>query len=262
MESTRKKSNLEPLQLTAESQFRFRCQKDAPCFNKCCSDIRIVLTPFDILRMKQRLNITSSEFLMRYGRREKLEKTTLPLVTLKMTDDKEKSCPFITPEGCTVYDDRPGTCRYYPIGFATMKKAEEKNKEEFYFFVREDHCLGFEEGQQWTVQSWREDQEADFYDRMNADWFEILIKTKSLGSVELSQRSINLFHMVSYDIDSFRKFVLESPFVEKYDIPSEVMEQIKADEAELMLFGLSWLKHILFGEGDFKYRQSEGPAQN
>ncbi|MDX1762790.1 MAG: YkgJ family cysteine cluster protein [bacterium] len=255
MKKMHPESNLDPLQLKSDSRFNFRCHKDAPCFNKCCSNIRIVLTPYDILRMKKKLNLTSTEFLMKYGRKETLDKTSLPLVTLKMSGDDEKSCFFLATEGCGIYPDRPASCRYYPIGFATMKKADAKDKEAFYFFVREDHCLGFEEDAEWTVQSWREDQGADLYDRMNADWFEILLKTKSLGQVELSERSLNLFHMVSYELDTFRKFVFESPFLETYDIPADVVEEIRADDTALMRFGLSWLKSVLFDEGKYKPRK-------
>jgi len=51
--------------------------------------------------------------------------------------------------GCSIYDDRPANCRYYPIGQASLKKKDdtinELITEEFYFFVKEDHCLGFNE---------------------------------------------------------------------------------------------------------------------
>jgi len=46
--------------------FEFSCHPGVKCFNKCCSDVNIVLTPYDVLRMKNRLGITSTEFLDTY----------------------------------------------------------------------------------------------------------------------------------------------------------------------------------------------------
>ena len=61
----------------------------------------------------------------------------------------EGKCPFVKPvTGCEVYSDRPATCRYYPIGQGTLitEPVEgEKAMEEFYFYVREPHCRGYEE---------------------------------------------------------------------------------------------------------------------
>jgi Fe-S-cluster containining protein len=241
------KKEIIPQKLARDSKFKFKCHPEIACFTKCCSDINLILTPYDILRMKKRLNISSEEFLAKYTRPQTLEKIGLPVVTLKMMDDDSKSCPFVTPKGCTIYPDRPATCRYYPIGFATLKEENITTKDEFFFFVKEDHCLGFEEDQEWTVQSWREDQEPELYDRMNRDWTEVLIKKQSLGAVETSEKSLQLFFMVSYDIDRFRRFVFESPFLKKYQTPSDLVEEIREDDEALMLFGLHWLKTTLFG---------------
>jgi Fe-S-cluster containining protein len=242
-----KKSVITPQKLTPESPFTFRCHPEIACFTKCCSDIKIILTPYDILRMKQRLDITSIEFLSLYTRTERLNKSDLPVVVLNMLDDSEKKCPFVTPQGCTIYTDRPATCRYYPIGFALGRDKNVQDTEEHFFFVKEDHCLGFQEETEWTVQSWREDQEPELYDSMNRDWAEILIKRLSSGPEKVPDRSVQLFFMVSYDLDSFRKFVFESPFLQNYNIDSETVEKISNDESELMLFGLKWLKSTLFG---------------
>jgi hypothetical protein len=247
---------LEPKQLTSESEFKFCCHKRIACFTKCCSDISIILTPYDILRMKQRLNITSGEFLQKYTLPKTLDYVGLPVVTLKMLADENKSCPFLSPDGCTLYADRPATCRYYPIGFAALKEKDVKNKEEFYFFIREDHCLGFEENKEWTVQSWRKDQESDLYDRMNRDWAEILIKKQTMGQTEVTQKSIELYFMICYDLDRYRRFIFESAFLDRYDVPSDIVEKIRTDDVELLLLGLRWLKFTLFGERTITEKRS------
>jgi len=52
--------------LTLENDFRFKCHKGLNCFTRCCCNITIFLTPYDILRMKNSLNISSGEFLANY----------------------------------------------------------------------------------------------------------------------------------------------------------------------------------------------------
>ena len=163
--------NVDPVRYSLDKQFKFRCHKGISCFTKCCSNIDIMLTPYDIVRLKNRLGISSGEFLNDYAYIEVDEKASHPFVFLKLNDDPERKCRFVTPEGCTVYTDRPANCRYYPVGQASLKKMDDKaNKpvhEEFYFFVREEHCAGFREAREWTIASWRDDQEASVYDEMN-----------------------------------------------------------------------------------------------
>ena len=49
--------------LTSEDDFRFECRPGLECFTRCCRDITIFLTPYDVLRMKNALNISSGDFL-------------------------------------------------------------------------------------------------------------------------------------------------------------------------------------------------------
>ena len=59
---------VEPRKLTPESRFKFRCHPGVPCFTECCGKTTIILTPYDILRLKNRLRIPSGEFLEKYTR--------------------------------------------------------------------------------------------------------------------------------------------------------------------------------------------------
>ena len=68
-------ANIPPMQLDENSRFKFRCHPGVPCFTQCCRGINIMLTPYDIVRMKNRLQISSSEFLAIYTKPELLEKT-------------------------------------------------------------------------------------------------------------------------------------------------------------------------------------------
>ena len=41
--------------------FKFNCSPGVSCFTRCCGDITIVLTPYDVLRIKSGLKISSAE---------------------------------------------------------------------------------------------------------------------------------------------------------------------------------------------------------
>lgn len=249
---------VEPVHLSIDARFNFRCHKGIECFTKCCSNIDILLTPYDILRLKKRLGISSEEFLIKYTYIDIDEKTSHPFIFLKMNQDNLRTCPFVGEDGCRIYSDRPASCRYYPIGQGSLKKMDEKINEpiteEFYFFIKEGHCLGFREERQWTIKSWREDQEVDVYDDMNRGWKNILFR-RNLPGHALDEKKQKFFYMACYDIDRFRRFVFESRFLEIFDIDEDTLKKIKDDETELMKFGFDYTKYILMMEKTLKTKK-------
>jgi Fe-S-cluster containining protein len=249
---------VQPTRLDPESKFKFKCHPGISCFTRCCSDIDIMLTPYDVLRLKKRLGISSEEFIVSYTHTRIDEKSSQPYAYLKMSGDEERRCPFVkVPEGCTVYTDRPVSCRYYPVGQATMKKRENDGSlshEEFYFFTREEHCKGYEEPDQWTIQSWREDQDAEHYDAMNREWKEVLMRRDMPGQPPLDEKKQRQFFMSSYDLDSFRRYVFESRFLEIFDVDPEEVEQMRTDDVALMKFAFKYIKYIMMMEETLKVR--------
>ncbi len=248
--------DVEPTKLNLESKFCFRCHKGIKCFTKCCSNINILLTPYDIVRMKKRLKLSSEEFLEKYTYMEIDDKSQQPLVRLKMLEETDKKCPFVTPEGCTIYTDRPVNCRYYPIGQGTLRKEGEKGpvNEEFYFFIREPHCLGYQENKEWTIESWKIDQEANLYDEMNREWKEVQLRRNPLLK-ELDSNKQAQIYTASYDMDRFRRFVFESRFLDIFDIDEEEMEKIRTDEIALMTLGFKYIKYLLMLEETLKVKK-------
>jgi hypothetical protein len=145
--------------------------------------------------------------------------------------------------GCEVYTDRPATCRYYPIGQGTL--ITEEGVEEFYFFVREPHCRGYEEDAEWSVASWREDQGVDKYDEMNLPWKTLMLRRGQDGGPVTDERGNKLFAMAMYDLDQFRNFVFKSRFLQIFDVDDEVREKIWDDDEELLKFGYQYVKMVL-----------------
>lgn len=251
MDISDKMAAIEPVRLGLDSRMKFDCHTKVKCFTKCCRDIRITLTPYDIVRLKNRLALSSEEFLSIYTEPQLLEKTDLPIVVLKLLDDDLKSCPFVRDSGCIVYEDRPTTCRYYPLGVATLSHKEDAAEEGFYFLIHEPHCLGFEEDKTMTVQEWRGDQGINTYDGINAGWTDIIVRKRSFPpNIQLTEKSKQLFFLVSYNLDKFRQFVFESSFLSLYEVDQNTLETIQKDEIALMTFGFKWLKGVLWeGEG-------------
>jgi uncharacterized protein len=253
-----KMAYIQPEQVGLDHRFSFRCHPGVKCFTQCCRGINIILTPYDIIRLKNRLQLTSEAFLAMYTKPELLEKTDLPVITLRLLDDEKSSCPFVRDNGCLIYEDRPTTCRYYPLGVAALSHKEGADDQDFFFFIKEPHCCGFEEEKEWTVREWREDQGVTIRDEVNADWTDLVVRKRSFPpNIKLTDRSKQMFFIASYDMDKFRAFVFESSFLERYDIDPQIVEDIRKDEIALLKFALRWLKSILFKSGEFPLRASE-----
>jgi Fe-S-cluster containining protein len=235
---------------TLDTKFTFRCHKGIKCFTHCCSNIEILLTPYDVVRLKKRLGMTSGEFLEKHSYVKTDEKSSHPHAILKMNDDKERRCPFVTDEGCTVYTDRPANCRYYPVGQGTLKKEGKDGpvEEEFYFFIKEPHCYGFHEKQQWTIASWRKDQAVDLYDSVNRGWKALQLRKNLIGQPELDPQKQVQFYMASYDLDKFREFIFNSNFLNIFDIDNDTVEKIRTDDVELIQFGVKYIQYVMMLE--------------
>ncbi len=229
-------------------KFRFACHKELPCFTRCCAGLDLMLTPYDIIRLKNRLHLSSGAFLDRYTTAYTDRISGLPLVKLKMHTDEMRRCPFVSPGGCVFYADRPGACRLYPLGRAASKIWKDHRVGEYYFMVKESHCLGWKEEKEWTIQEWLTDQGLDAYNTMNDSFMDITTGRPLKILKKFSNRQLQMYYMACYDPDAFRRFVFESSFMDRFDIAEEVLNRIHTDDIELMAFACRWLKFSLFGE--------------
>lgn len=247
-----RRNPIDPIRMNETARFKFRCHKGIACFNKCCGDLDIFLTPYDIIRMKNRFKQTSGQFLLEHTEQVITEKSLLPMIKLKMGDNK--LCRFVSDtDGCTIYSDRPLSCRYYPIGVGTLDSKDTQSKEvevgRFHFMIKEDHCMGFNEDTEQNIIEWRKAQEIGDYDEINKDWVRLIINRKIAGTgIEPDEKSIRMFFIGCYDIDSFRNFVFESKFLSLFNLESELIERIKVDDVVALKLSLKWLLFALFRE--------------
>ncbi len=102
-------------QVQAKDSFPFRCHPEVSCFLTCCSNVHLVLYPYDVLRLKQRTGMHSADFLAQYVQLCAGSHPYFPGVKLRLKDQEGHPCPFLEENGCGVYQDRPSACRTYPL---------------------------------------------------------------------------------------------------------------------------------------------------
>lgn len=181
---------LEPVDI-----FNFACYPGIKCFNECCKNLSLALTPYDILRMARGLEMKTGEFLEKYTSMHVGMATGLPVVVLKMLPDG--SCPFVTERGCSIYANRPTSCRLYPL--ARVRVGEEVQ----YYLLKEEFCLGHLEVKKWSPEEWVDDQDAAEYIIMN-DLFFQLIAAKNRAERDLGEDEVMEVYMACFDIDDFK----------------------------------------------------------
>ncbi len=234
--------------------FCFGCHPGVPCFNRCCADVNILLTPHDVLTLARRLGLTTGEFLDRHTLTPITKDLHLPVVMLRMTDVEGKPCPFVGESGCTVYEDRPWACRMYPLGMALTPARAGQDPEPVYFLFEDDFCHGREAGREWTLESWRDDQGIPAREAVEAGFREVVGHPWFIGGRQLDPKRIEMFHQASYDLDAFRTFVFESTFLSRFDVAEDKLEAIRTDDVALMAFAFRWLRFALFAEPTMRVR--------
>jgi Fe-S-cluster containining protein len=206
--------------------------------------------PYDIIRMKNRLGITSGEFLDKYTTSAFRDNPFFPSVMLRMAERPEKPCPFLGPEGCTVYEDRPSSCREYPLERAVGRMRFEGRRIAQYFVKRVPHCLGHQENREWTVEEWIADQEIGPYQEMNDLWVDIdtIFRSNPWGDAAAAGNKLKMAFMACFNVDQFRRFVLESSLRSRFEVAEERVAQMETDDVEMMKFGFEWVQFFLTGQ--------------
>ena len=247
-------------------RFQFACHPGVDCFNHCCHDVNILLTPYDVIRLKNRLEMSSEDFLDRHCVVPFSQNLKYPVVLLKMSDDDALSCPFLDEmAGCTVYSDRPWSCRMYPVGRAAPPPERESAPPAgasgasdqsdqcaapFYFLVKEDFCHGWAapDARDWSIAQWLDSQGAAEYDAASRGFQEIAQHPRLQEEQALGPAEMDMLFMVCYDLDRFRRFVFSTKFLKKFDVAPETVEAMRSDDMALMEFGFQWVCFALWRE--------------
>ncbi|OQX12247.1 MAG: hypothetical protein BWK76_17990 [Desulfobulbaceae bacterium A2] len=229
--------------LKPDETFSFRCQPGVPCFTACCHDLELALGPYDVLRLRRRLGISSRELLDRYVIVEQ-EDGSLPHCFLTMVDDGQASCVFLTPQGCAVYPDRPAACRTYPLGRAAYRHSQGDGTSVYHVLLREEHCQGFAAEVQTDAAGYSTDQGLDIYNRMNDLLLPLVQHERLRSGMTVFPAHAQLYLDTLFDIDGFVRRLADTT-------DSEQAQELRqaagdGDEERLLACAVRWLLPRLF----------------
>ena len=236
------------LPTTAERSFTFACHPGVPCFTQCCRELDLALTPYDVLRLKNNLGISSGQFIEQYVIVEWEQSQLFPTCYLTMVDDGRASCVFVSATGCAVYADRPGSCRAYPIGRGATRTGQGTLVESL-VVVREEHCQGFAEQGAQTIAEYLEGQGLDLYNRYNDALLPLLQHpTIQAETFRPSRMQLDQYMLALYDLDQFRRQMEGGHIALHRPLTPQQLQGLAGNDEELLLLGIRWLLQEYFDE--------------
>ncbi|MGM0428127.1 MAG: YkgJ family cysteine cluster protein [Thermodesulfobacteriota bacterium] len=231
--------------MSREDIFAFSCHSGLDCFNTCCRNKYLPLTPYDVLRMRQALQLHSDEFLARYVLYRTDPDTGFPVLSLKMNGE-DNLCPFVSVDGCGIYEHRPMACRLYPLGRSSTTGGDFLGPKEFFYLLDTPGCQGIYENKIQQVQQWEESQGLSPYIDMNDQMLSILFHAKRNRSKPLDQKQQQKILVACYNIDTFRDLVATPRFIETFHIDPETSDKVAQDDIALLRLGFAYLNIALF----------------
>lgn len=199
--------------------------------------LELSLTPYDVLRLRKGTGLNSGQLLENYIIAEHCSGDPFPRFYLTMVDDGRASCVFVDKSGCTVYNDRPGACRTYPLGRAAVSGTESSIKEH-YVLLREAHCLGFAENQIQDIAGYSKDQGLEPYNRFNDKVASILQHETIRKGFDPSKRLADLYTLALYNIDTFREKIFSDTISSVHLTASE--KKVLEEDEQLLGFAIEW----------------------
>jgi len=244
--------NMKPL---GNEPFPFSCHSGLDCYMTCCRNVDMYLFPYDILRMKQCIGIDSEQFMRQYTRFGQGPHPYFPAIMLKL-DEQSKACPFLGEDGCTIYKDRPSSCRTYPLERAVDRDQSSASKGEFYFLTNHSYCHGHQAETTFTVKEWVRNQWIHDYNTMNDLWAQVdtFFATNPWKGEGAGGPKQQMAFMVCYNIDGFRRFSEQHNLLAQYRLAKDWKRRIANEDSELLKFGFEWLKLMMGGRSSLSPR--------
>jgi Fe-S-cluster containining protein len=225
----------------------FDCCSDNICFNECCRDLNQALSPYDILRLKRNLGISSQVFLKKYTSLHYGPGSGLPIVEFKPNPATGHECPFVNEKGCSVYADRPGSCRLYPLARAISRSRETGVVTEYFALIEESHCRGFGRKTGLTVGQWLDGQDVEVHNHHNDKLMELISLKNRILPGKLEGAQSDQFYLALYDLDEFRTRIFDHDLLKGFTLPKSFLDSLGSVDEALLGFGIKWVKNMLFG---------------
>jgi Fe-S-cluster containining protein len=223
--------------LCLEDTFHFSCDPGIDCFTHCCQDVNILLTPFDILQMKNHLGISSTEFLKRYTKTLIAPETFLPAIQFRMDEENDTCCYFVGEKGCEIYEHRPWSCRMYPLDSSVEGEG-------FSAMVDSTRCLGLKDNTVWQLRDWLKGQGLEPHNDWNQRFAELTEDEKLTNWRKEHPSGVGIFHLACYDLDRFRDIVFKEKLFEMVDPQLPDPDKLQTDDLALLDFAFTWMKTV------------------
>lgn len=141
-----------------DDRFAFACKRTNVCCKNFSAEDRIILEPYDVLRLSRKLNISTQRFIHDFAELALDENTHFPIAFLTYKGKSRRNkCHFLRSYGCSVYEDRPLRCRLYPLG-----RLIDKGKS-YFMLINNCPCGDFPSDSNWTADTWiKESKAADY----------------------------------------------------------------------------------------------------
>lgn len=224
--------NTEQNLLSESGSFCFDCNDALPCFTQCCRDVNIYLTPYDILRLRKVLGIGSSEFLSKYTQSFLAKTANIPVVQLLM-DPQKLSCPFVTEDGCSVYENRPWACRMFPLDLSTIDGK-------YRLIAGKERCKGLFERSSRTVRDWMDGQGVGEYVEMDREFQTVMPKRFKPGAP--MNEGLGRILFLAYDLDRFEEILKDDRLLKFYEIDENMLRAARENGEELLKLSFRYIR--------------------
>lgn len=166
--------NLNTMKIGLDDSFRFHCTQCGKC---CINREDIIMTPRDLFRAANALKMSIPAMVHTFCEMYIGNDSRFPLVRLKPTG-KDRHCPLLKNNRCSIHQAKPGVCAMYPLGRLTSFPANQSEGIDFdkleiqYIFQRPD-CG--RRSQSHTFREWLASFDIDADDQFFRQWQKVAL---------------------------------------------------------------------------------------
>lgn len=160
--------NFDNMKIGLDDTFQFSCKQCGKC---CINREDILLSPLDLFRLSQKLNMTPEEFVEKYGEASIGGSSRMVIIRLRPRGSI-KRCPLLKDRKCSVHDAKPTVCAMFPIGRTFRMDASKYGKEQvstknIEYIFNGEHCGNAETH---TVREWFKSFGIPIEDEFFVEW--------------------------------------------------------------------------------------------
>lgn len=210
--------NLNTMKIGLDDSFRFHCTQCGKC---CINRDDILMTPRDLFRAASALNKSIPAMVDVFCDMYIGNDSRFPIVRLKPAG-KDRHCPLLKNNRCSIHQAKPGVCAMYPIGRMAsypvdQSEAIDFEKLEIQYILQRPNCG--RRSQSHTVREWLSSFDIDTEDQFFRLWQKVVYEAGSMLRT--------LEPLVSdATISQTRNLVLVMLYL-NYDLNKDFMEQFK-----------------------------------